>query len=185
MTIDVRFCNTTEEESECRKLVLWSYSSRGLIPNVCDGCDFSGICGGMSACIRMYETKFFGAPTTKIVRAKNDGLLVGTVSCIWDSELGVPTDVAFKLQVDEIRAKGSVGEMSCIAGIGGNGMAAVRMLVWARDQMLKSCDWLVGCVHPRHVSFWVRLGFTCSGVEAKLTHLNDAPAVFGFMEKPR
>lgn len=183
--ITIRFCQTADEERECRKLTLWSYSLRGIIPNPCEECDLNGICGGAATCVRLYETKFFGQPSTKIVRADNSGLLIGTVTCIWDSELGVPTDASFKPQVDEIRAKGSVGEMSCIAGLGGNGLAMSRMLVWARDQMLKSCDWLVGCVHPRHVDFWVRLGFTCSGIEAKLTHLNDSPAVFGFMEKQK
>lgn len=111
--------------------------------------------------------------------------VVSTVSLIGDGELGVPMDVMFREDVDELRRAGRrVAEVSCLADRRRDSkrfLSSFRELTRLMAQYARSegIDTLLITVHPRHAKFYAHyLGFeTLTERVAECPHVEDRPAV--------
>ena len=114
-------------------------------------------------------------------RATAAAAVVGTVTLIADSVLGLPMDSLYAGELRPLRASGRrVAEVSALAVAPGTPMTALvrlmsRLVLYA--EALARVDDLCVTVHPRHARFYERLGFARMGTVKPYAAVNGAPAV--------
>ncbi len=117
------------------------------------------VAGGLR--IRHFEA----AGETATFVAKKDEDVVGVLGFIIDSpDLGLPSDVAFRPELDEMRRKG----MKLMEGTNQTVVPAFRKSAVAMElircggahALMHRCDMTVVAISPRHAPFYEVLGFT-------------------------
>ena len=151
------------------------------------------------ACFRLVHTQYVGRgyaerdasgrrlllhhalPTTRIFRVTSASRVVATVSLVPDSLLGLPMDALYAAQLRPLRAAGRrLAEVSALAAAPGAGPATVAKLMshlMLYAEGLGRVDDLCVTVHPRHIRFYERLGFSRLGAVRHYAAVNGAPAV--------
>jgi hypothetical protein len=124
-------------------------------------------------------------PTTKVFVARKDEDVLGTVSVIQDSVLGLPMDEIYQDELVRLRrAQRGIAEVSALAirsecrALGlPILMRLVRMIVVYTAEVARLDDLCIA-VNPRHVSFYQKaLSFTMFGPLRGYQKVNGAPAV--------
>jgi hypothetical protein len=140
-----RAAETFEFEGAFRCLYA-SYHKRGLAPRINH---------------EMRVTRYHLLPTTSVFVARRGKEIVGTLSMVEDSPLGVPMRVVFDRQIDELAGRrASIVEATCLAvrGTGGSDVEVVHRLMGllAQSAYRRNIERVVIAVHPRHVAFYER-----------------------------
>jgi hypothetical protein len=126
----------------------------------------------------------YALTTTRVFVATRGPHVVGTVTLIEDSPLGLPMDEIYGADLDRLRAQRCrLAEVSALAAhprYRSNGLPLLlplmRVLVlYAVD--LAALDVLSIAVNPRHVEFYRRLTFEVFGDLKSYGRVNGAPAV--------
>ena len=124
-------------------------------------------------------------PTTKVFVANRLDRLVGTLTLVQDSLLGLPLDDLYRDEVAELRDRGRrIAEVAALATAGDcrrTGIAVVshlmRMVVTYALKIAGINDLCI-TVNPRHVEFYrTCLRFEAIGPERAYGKVNGAPAV--------
>lgn len=120
-------------------------------------------------------------PTTTIFRVTAAARVVATVSLVPDSVLGLPMDGLYAVELRPLRAAGRrLAEVSALAAAPGTGPVTIAHLMsWLvlYAERLGRVDDLCVTVHPRHLRFYERLGFSRLGPVREYAAVNGAPAV--------
>ncbi|MGL5001563.1 MAG: GNAT family N-acetyltransferase [Casimicrobium sp.] len=109
---------------------------------------------------RMRITRFHLLPTTTIVVAKFKGVVIGTISIMKDSPIGLPTDEI--LSLDFLRANGAriaEGSSLAVAPRHRNGQVMFLLMRYMYHYLSTHCGarYLVVTVNPRHEDFYAGL----------------------------
>jgi hypothetical protein len=168
--LEVRLATGTELFDAAFRLVHDQYVARGYMTPAPSGRRLS---------------LFNALPGTKVFVACRRRRLLGTVSLVQDSRLGLPMDEIFGAELDGLRAGGwRLGEVSALATAGGEatgGFALVLRLVrvmaiYAAD--VARLDYLCIAVNPRHQGFYRKaFAFEPLGTPRRYPRANGAPAV--------
>jgi N-acyl amino acid synthase FeeM len=127
---------------------------------------------------------YHALPTTKVLVARCGSTLVGTISIVEDSPLGLPMEEIYRDEVSRLRDQGRrVSEVSALAmdaDSHGCGMAAVlgllRMIELYAADVARLDDACIS-VNPRHVGFYRKfLDFEIMGPRKSYHRVNGAPA---------
>lgn len=124
-------------------------------------------------------------PTTRVFVAVAQGRVIGTVSVVGDSVLGLPMDEIYRPELQELRTRGRrLAEVSSLAmdplhrshGVAVL-MRLMRMLVLYCTEIAHVTDVCIA-VNPRHVDFYRKvLHFKPIGGLKPFAKVNGAPAV--------
>lgn len=141
--VQVKVAETREEHLAAARLVHDGYVSKGLMPSHGSG---------------VRTTPFLGLPTTMVFVALREGEMVGTLSLVVDSTLGLPME---RIYPDEVRAARSGGRR--IAEVGaqcvrpqdrGTGVAfLLNKAMFLTAELLRVDDVLIA-VHPDAEDFY-------------------------------
>jgi hypothetical protein len=128
---------------------------------------------------------FHALPTTKVFVLRRRRHVVGTLSLIRDSRLGLPMDEIYRAELDDLRAAGhALAEVSSLAlasrgragGLSGLMRLIRTMVVYAAE--VARLDYLCIAVNPRHRGFYGKhCGFQPLGPTRRYAKVNGAPAV--------
>lgn len=134
--------------------------------------------------------KFFpyiSLSTTAVFLAKKDKKIIGTVSVIIDSDLGLPMDEVYKKEIDTLRLSGGkVAEISQLAinkeFFSRNGSSSLIVVMRLFKLVFHYClyskiDNICIAVNPKHSSFYDTLFFKNIGELKRYQSLNNAPAI--------
>jgi predicted N-acetyltransferase YhbS len=123
-------------------------------------------------------------PTTRVFVARDGDEVVGTVTLIQDSTLGLPMAEIYGEELAALGTpRGRVAEISALAvspALGAAGLAVVMPLVRhvVDHATREACvDRLCIAVHPRHARFYERLRFRRIGALKAYARVNGSPAV--------
>ena len=164
--LDIGLVVSSAERDACFRLVYDQYVERGYA---------AGDRSGRRVLVHQ------ALPTTTMFRATAAAAVVGTVTLIADSVLGLPMDSLYAGELRPLRASGRrVAEVSALAVAPGTPMTALvrlmsRLVLYA--EALARVDDLCVTVHPRHARFYERLGFARMGTVKPYAAVNGAPAV--------
>ncbi|HXG02587.1 MAG TPA: hypothetical protein VNO23_04120 [Candidatus Binatia bacterium] len=128
---------------------------------------------------------FNALPSTKVFVLRRCRRVVGTLSLIEDSRLGLPMDEIYHPELTELRAAGhGLGEVSALALAGGEEARGLRLLMRLVRVMViyaahvARLDYLCIAVNPRHRDFyWKVFAFEPFGPTRHYAKVNGAPAV--------
>jgi hypothetical protein len=129
-------------------------------------------------------------PNTAIIVLKLNHRVIGTVSLIRDSTMGLPSDEKYKDENDKLRTNGKVlTEVSALAidpEFRNRGHMLTLMLMKYLYNYAKTksdTDYLICTIHPRAEDFYRALwGFERRGEVVSYNYVKGALAVFMFME---
>jgi hypothetical protein len=164
--LDIGLVVSSAERDACFRLVHDQYVERGYA---------AGDRSGRRVLVHQ------ALPTTTMFRATTAAAVVGTVTLVADSVLGLPMDSLYAEELRPLRAAGRrVAEVSALAVAPGTPMTAIvrlmsRLVLYA--EALARVDDLCVTVHPRHARFYERLGFARMGAVKPYAAVNGAPAV--------
>ncbi len=131
----------------------------------------------------MRMTRHHLVPTTRVFLARNGAQVVGTLSLVDDSPVGVPMRAAFGPEVGQLTSKGiQVVEATCLAvhDYRRDGLAIVHHLMGlaAQSARLRGASRVLIAVHPRHAPFYIRsAGFRKLATAASYHSVCGRPAV--------
>ena len=125
-------------------------------------------------------------PSTKVFVARDRGRVVGTVSLIEDSFIGLPMEELYREELDRLRAQGRrVSEVSALAideryktaGVSILSQLILLLVVYAVE--IRHRDDLCIAINPRHLRFYQRLFPYAAhlGDLKRYGKVNGAPAV--------
>lgn len=121
--------------------------------------------------------------TSDILVALEGGDVACTITLVGDGELGLPLEELYAEEVAQRRAlRGCIAEASCLAERGAADGAVSRAVLNAMGLMVqcavrRGAAELLIAVHPRHATFYRRLGFETIGQERMYRTVCDNPAV--------
>lgn len=128
-------------------------------------------------------------PTTSTIIAQHDSDTLGTVTLIRDSARGVPLEVVYGRDVDEMRAAGiKFAEVSCLAtrplSLGDYPYVFMRLMrLLAQHARHVGVERLLIAAHPRHVNYYERaMGYRRFGEETSYPSVGGAPAVAAYLD---
>ncbi len=110
----------------------------------------------------MRVTPYQLLPTSDVFIARLDGEVICTVSLIVDSNLGLPMEVIYPGEIEDLRAAGgTIAEVSCLADRRRDPGRYFPVFVELCRLMVQSArfrgvDQLLVAVHPRHARFYRR-----------------------------
>jgi hypothetical protein len=122
-------------------------------------------------------------PTSDVIVAFQRGEIASTITLVGDGELGLPLEDLYAKEVARRRAlRGCIAEASCLAERGAAAGAVTRSVLEVMGLMVqcavrRGAAELLIAVHPRHASFYSRLGFEAIGEERTYRTVCDNPAV--------
>lgn len=141
--------------------------------------------------LRIYEA----CPETATFIAKKDGEVVGVLSVVLDSrELGLPSDAAFKVELDALRKTGArLCEVTnqAVAKEYRRSALLTELMRCAIAYMLNAgCDHAIATVSPNHSGFYKFVGFDQLGAERSYSKKLHDPVValcgdLSLLRKPR
>jgi hypothetical protein len=153
-----------EDMRQAFRLVYDSYLDVGYIaPNA----------SGMR--IRCFEA----VAETATFMAKKEGKVVGVLGLTVDSsDLGLPSDSSFRLELDQLRAKGiKLAEgtnQAILPSFRKTAVTTELMRCGVAQTMLYSCDGIIVSVSPSHSRFYEMLGFhRASGIRSYSSKIHD------------
>lgn len=125
-------------------------------------------------------------PHTTIIILKKDGIVIGTVSLIRDSAMGLPSDEKYKFENDSLRVNGRVlTEVSALAidkNFRNQGHILSLLLMkylYIYSKRHSDTEYLVCTVHPRAEDFYRALwGFVRKGKIVSYDYVKGALAVY-------
>jgi len=128
--------------------------------------------------LRIYEA----CPETATFVAKKDGEVVGVLSVVLDSrEFGLPSDVAFKPELDALRETGArlcEATNQAIAAEYRRSALLTELMRCATAYMLEAqCDRAIATVSPNHGGFYKLVGFSQLGPERSYSRALHDPVV--------
>lgn len=128
--------------------------------------------------LRVYEA----CPDTATFVAKKNGVVVGVLSVVLDSpELGLPSDVAFKTELDVLRKTGArLCEVTnqAVAREYRRSALLTELMRCATAYMLDiRCDRAIATVSPNHTGFYKFVGFDQLGTERSYSQELHDPVV--------
>jgi hypothetical protein len=127
---------------------------------------------------------YHALPTTKVFVAQERGAVVGTISLLQDSRLGLPMEDLYAAEVARFRVQGRrICEVSALAMSPGDGqrslvavLGLIRMAELYAAEVAR-LDEIFISVNPRHVAFHQKfLGFEPIGPRRSYARVNGAPA---------
>lgn len=159
---------TRDEREQAFRILHDVYVGRGL----CDPCP-----GGLKMSL------FSFLPTTAIFIGIRDGIVLGTMSLIEDSPLGLPMDELYGAEVAQLRSRGrriaEIGALAVQNGARGRGFTLMLnslMFRWAL--FYRRVDDLLCTVHPKSADLYRTLYlFEPLGGERTYATLKNAPAL--------
>lgn len=148
----------------------------------------SGLMDPHSSGLRCNSYSFL--PHTTIIILKIKDKVIGTVSLIRDSAMGLPSDEKYKLENDSLRKNGKVlTEVSALAidkDFRNHGHALSLLLMkflFTYSKEHSDTEFLVCTIHPRAQDFYKALfGFKKKGKTVSYEYVKGALAVYMFME---
>ena len=163
-----KLAETRDEREQAFRILHDVYVGRGL----CDPCP----CG-----LKMSLFSFL--PTTAIFLGIRDGIVLGTMSLIEDSSLGLPMDELYGAEVAQLRSRGrriaEIGALAVQNGARGRGLTLMLnslMIRWAL--FYRRIDDLLITVHPKSADLYRTLYlFELLGGERMYERLKNAPAL--------
>ena len=122
------------------------------------------------------------APETRVFAAYRDDVLFATVSVVPDSDLGLPMDILYKQELNEIRSQNKkiaeVGQFAVDHKLVQQLTASAPLLKLVLEYAIqKSLDYLCIAINPKHDSFYKALGFVPIGGLKYYPSVNNAPAL--------
>lgn len=166
----VRSANKSELREQAYKLLYEIYSQTGLAKSNSNGLWLS-----------IYDAL---PETTTFISEDEKGKIVGALTLVFDSPIGLPADELYKNEVDKVRNAG--GQICEFISLGTNHAAKSPLKILAglfycaflHAWQKKNSSDLTITVHPRHEGFYCRkLSFEKIGPERNYTKVNGAPAV--------
>jgi hypothetical protein len=125
---------------------------------------------------------FEACPETATFVAKKDGTVVGVLSVVLDSpEFGLPSDVAFKPELNSLRKKGlrlCEATNQAIAAEYRRSAVLSELMRCATSYMLEmQCDQAIATVCPNHGGFYELMGFKQLGPERSYSQKLHDPVI--------
>ncbi len=163
--VRIKLANSSDEREQAFRLVQASYVDRGISTPTRSGLRFS---------------PFHVLPGSSTLIAEKEGRVIGTISLVEDSPIGLPMEVIHPAEVAGLRHKNrrfaEVGTLSVTPEARGRGVPLMlynALFRWARHhRMLEN---LVVAVHPRVRNFYCNgLLFERLGPDQKYHALNGA-----------
>jgi hypothetical protein len=134
-------------------------------------------------------TPFHLLPTTSTLIARHGGMVLGSLTLVQDSRLGLPMETAYPAQVATLRASGvRFAELSSLATarLSASDFRYIfsrLMRFVAQHARHMGVNRLLIATHPRHMPFYERLmGFKRCGGQTKHPSVRDAPAVAAVLD---
>jgi hypothetical protein len=147
VAIEYKIAATRDERASAFGLTYQAYTRVGLCP---------------TNPLRMRVTPYQLLPTSDVFFARLDGEMICTLSLIVDSNLGLPMEVIYPHEVDDLRREGgTLAEVSCLADRRRDPGRYFPVFVELCRLMVQSArfrgvDRLLAAVHPRHARFYRR-----------------------------
>lgn len=128
--------------------------------------------------LRIYEA----CPETATFVAKKDGVIVGVLSVVIDSrEFGLPSDHAFKAELDDLRRTGlrlcEVTNQAVAKQYRRSALSSNLMSCAAAYMLEVKCHRAIATVSPNHSAFYQLAGFTQFGSERSYSEKVHDPVV--------
>jgi N-acyl amino acid synthase FeeM len=173
--VRVKIASTRAEWEEAFALAANGYQARGYQPPNPKGLRF---------------TTYHALPDTTTFVAKNDQVVIATLSLVLDNTLlGLPMESIYGAEIDRLRAAGKhVVEVTSLAGGGLSVREFVPVFVALMRLMTQyavsqGADAMVISVHPRHRNFYQKvLGFVPLGACRAYPAVEDHPAEGHFLD---
>lgn len=135
--VEVRVASTVDEYLAAAKLVHDGYVGKGI-----DQAHGTGV----------RVTPFLALPSTVVFGAFRDGTMIGTMSLVVDSSLGLPLQRVYRAEVDSIRAEGrrvaECGSLCVDRAHRGSGVSYLLYKAMFSTAQMLGVDDLVIAVHP-------------------------------------
>jgi len=128
-------------------------------------------------------------PTTSTLIARLGSEVIGTMTLVRDSEMGVPLEAVYRRDVEAMRAQGiAFAEVSCLAtrplSLVDYPYVFMRLLrLLAQHARHVGVERLLIAAHPRHVRLYERsMGYRRFGGETSYPSVGGAPAVAAYLD---
>lgn len=142
----------------------------------------AGLCQESESKMRLIRHHFL--PSTEVVIAKHNGVIVSTATLIGDGELGLPADSMYGQELQAMKRSGlRIAEVGCLADRRKSPARFIQMFKWmstliAQAAAARGYNALVAATHPRHSRFYTRrLGFETFGEIRECPYAQGNPAV--------
>jgi len=108
-------------------------------------------------------------PETATHIAVKDGRVVGVMSGVIDSPLGVPSDHAFPKEIDDLRSQGRKPlegtNWLVTKAFRGSSLLGEQLRAGTAHALVKGCTDILGSVSPRHAGLYESIGYEVIGSE--------------------
>ncbi len=174
-------CHVAQTKTDllvCQDLVREMYAASGYV-------DEAAVENGIAS---------FNPGASTIIAATKEGQILGTITLVADSEVGLPMEGIYGAELRQLREKQSAVHLAEVCQFAvkkvanGNSIqhnleVSVALLRYAADyarasQLLGLCF----TINPKHQRFYESLGAVQIGEERKYPHVNNAPALAYYLD---
>ena len=133
---------------------------------------------------RMWLSLFDALPETTTLVVEREGEVIGALTVVFDSPMGLPADKLYKRELDALRRSGRRPAEIVSLGVAPGAEKGTEMLVklfnavYLLARKIRGATDFINTVNPRHAGFYRRtLAFKKAGPEREYEKVGGAPAV--------